>query len=33
MAENWVDETMEIGGANYDEYDYVIGSGYVLADE
>jgi hypothetical protein len=32
-AENWVDETMEIGGANYDEYAYVIGSGYVLADE
>jgi hypothetical protein len=23
-AENWVDETMEIGGANYDKYAYVI---------
>ena len=32
-AQNWVDETMEIGGANYDEYAYVIGSGYVLADD
>lgn len=32
-TENWLDETMEFGGANYDEYAYVIGSGYVLAEE